>query len=76
MPRDNATTFGDLVGKLDVLHVTCDKYHRASRYRLDRLIERHGAEGTILDFLAEISAGCLRRQAGKLSDLCGATCLL
>jgi hypothetical protein len=25
LPRDGAITFGDLVGKLDVLHVACDK---------------------------------------------------
>ena len=25
MPRDGAIIFGDLVGKLDVLHVACDK---------------------------------------------------
>ena len=25
MPRDSATIFGDLIGKLDVLRVSCDK---------------------------------------------------
>lgn len=26
MPRDGAIIFGDLIGKLDVLRVACDKY--------------------------------------------------
>jgi hypothetical protein len=43
MPRDNATTFADLRGKLDVLRVTCAKCDRAGRYRLDRLIDQRGA---------------------------------
>lgn len=74
MPRNNATTFGDLVGKLGVLRVSCTKCDRAGQYRLDRLIEHRGADGTIIDFLAEISADCPRRQAGKIYDLCGASC--
>jgi hypothetical protein len=74
MPRDNATTFGDLIGKLDVLRVGCEKCGRTGRYPLDRLIEQRGADGTILDFLAELSADCPRRIAGKISDRCGALC--
>lgn len=74
MPRNNATIFGDLVGKLDVLRVTCDKRGRAGRYRLDWLIERRGADGTIIDFLADLTVDCPRRQAGKISDLCAAKC--
>jgi hypothetical protein len=38
MPRDGAIIFGDLIGKLDVLRVTCNKCERAGRCRLDRLI--------------------------------------
>jgi hypothetical protein len=32
MPRDGAIIFGDLVGKLGVLHVACDKCGRKGRY--------------------------------------------
>jgi hypothetical protein len=32
MPRDGAIIFGDLIGKLDVLNVACDKCERAGRY--------------------------------------------
>jgi hypothetical protein len=28
MPRDGAITFSDLIGKLDALHIACDKCGR------------------------------------------------
>jgi hypothetical protein len=46
MPRDGAIIFGDLIGKLDVLRVTCDKCARAGRYPLQRLIDTHRICGT------------------------------
>ena len=39
MPRDGAIIFGDLLGKLDMLHVACDKCGRTGRYAVARLIE-------------------------------------
>jgi hypothetical protein len=33
MPRDGAIIFGDVIGKLDVLAVACDKCGRAGRAR-------------------------------------------
>ena len=44
MPRDGAIIFRDLVGKLGVLSVECDKCGRRGRYHLYRLIERYGIE--------------------------------
>jgi hypothetical protein len=41
--RDRAIIFRDLVGKLDVLIVECDKCGLRGRYHLYRLIERYGA---------------------------------
>ena len=43
MPRDGVIIFRDIVGKLDVLRVECDKCGRRGSYPLDRLIERYGA---------------------------------
>jgi hypothetical protein len=37
MLRDGAITFGDLVGKLEVLRVACDSCGRAGSYRVMRL---------------------------------------
>ena len=50
MPRDGATTFGDLVDRLEDLRVTCEKCGRAGRYRLDRLIAEHGRDAKIPDW--------------------------
>jgi len=49
MPRDCAIIFRDLVGKLDVLNVECDKCGRRGRYRLDRLIERYGVDAKLFE---------------------------
>ena len=39
MLRDGAIVFSDLIGKLDMLRVTCDKCGRDGCYGLGRLIE-------------------------------------
>ena len=39
MPRDGAIIFSDLIGKLEVLRVTCEKCGRDGSYRLNGLIE-------------------------------------
>jgi hypothetical protein len=36
MPRDGATIFADLIGKLDLLRVACDKCGRDGCYGLNR----------------------------------------
>jgi hypothetical protein len=33
MPRDGAIVFGDLIGKLDDLRVSCEKCGRSGRYQ-------------------------------------------
>ena len=74
MSLNGAITFGDLVGKLDVLVVACDKCGRKGRYSVARLIERHGRDAKVLDLLAEITADCPKKQAGNMSDQCAARC--
>jgi hypothetical protein len=74
MPRDGAITFDDLVGKLDMLHVACDKCGRKGRYAVARLIEQRGREAKVLDFLAEITGDCPKKQTGNMNDQCAARC--
>lgn len=50
MPRDGAIVFSDLIGKLDVLNVACEKCGRAGRYRLDRLIQDRGRDAKLIKF--------------------------
>ena len=44
MPREGAIIFRDLVGKLDVLNIECEKCGRRGRYHLDKLIARYGID--------------------------------
>ena len=74
MPRDGAITLGDLVGKLDALEVACDKCWRKGRYGVERLVERRGHDGKIVDLLTELAAHCPRRRAGGTIDRCAANC--
>jgi hypothetical protein len=74
MPRDGAITFRDIVGKLAVLRITCDKCERSSQYRVDRLIMRHGIDAKQFEWSDEITAECPRKQARNLNDQCGARC--
>jgi len=72
MPRDGAIIFRDLVGKLEVLRIECDKCGRKGRYRVDHLIEQYGIDSKLFDW--EPEADCPRKQAGNLNDQCGARC--
>ena len=74
MPRDGATIFGDLIGKLDVLHVHCPKCSRAGRYRLQRLIYERGRDAKVIDWLGELTADCPKKLAHNWSDQCAARC--
>jgi hypothetical protein len=67
MPRDGAIIFGDLIGKLDVLHVVCDKCGRKGRYAVARLIEQRGRDAKVVDLRAEITTDCPKKQAGNMS---------
>jgi hypothetical protein len=40
MPSDGAITFREIVGKLGVVLITCDKCGRSGQYRVDRVIVR------------------------------------
>jgi hypothetical protein len=71
MPRGGAIIFRDLVGKLGVLNVECDKCNRRGRHHLYRLIERYGIDAKLFDW---ITADCPRKQARNLNDQCGARC--
>jgi hypothetical protein len=74
MPRDGAIIFSDLVGKLDVLRVSCTKCERNGSYRLNRLIEDRGCDAKIVDWLDEIAGDCPKRQSVSWNDRCQAQC--
>ena len=80
MPRDRAIIFSDLIGKLDVLRVSCSKCGRDGCYGLARLIEKRGRDAKLIDWLDELTAECPKKNARKkknarnMNDPCGARC--
>jgi hypothetical protein len=61
MPRDRAIIFADLIGKLDVIRVACDKSGRSASYTLATLIARYGATKSC-------SRGRMRGRDGRDSE--------
>ena len=74
MPREGAIIFSDLIGKLDVLRVNCEKCGRDGRYGLDRLIVKRGRDAKVIDWLDELTAECPKKIARNMNDPCGAKC--
>ena len=74
MPHDGAIVFADLIGKLDLLRLSCVKCGRDGCYGLSRLIERRGRDARLVDWLDEITADCAKKRAGNTNDRCGARC--
>ena len=74
MPRDGAIIFSDLIGKIEVLRVTCEKCGRDGRYILARLIRQRGRDAKVIDWLDELTAECPKKIARNMNDPCGAQC--
>ena len=68
MPREGAITFRDIVGKLTVLRITCDKCGRKRQYCVDHVIEQYGIDAKLFDWSDEITAGCPRKQNRHAED--------
>ena len=73
-PRDGAIIFGDLIGKLDGLRVSCEKCGRSGRYQVQRLIRDRGRDGKIVDWLDQITADCPKKATVSWNDRCAARC--
>jgi hypothetical protein len=66
-------TFGDLRDRLEVLRVACSKCESVGQYRVERLIERYGADTGLPDWKDVLTADCaLRAKPSANWDLCGA----
>ena len=74
MPREGAIIFADLIGKLDVLRVTCDVCKRDGCYGLARLIRVYGRDAKLRDWLDVIAADCPKKIARSDYSRCGAKC--
>jgi hypothetical protein len=58
----------DLVEKLAVLRVECDKCGRAGRYRVTTLAKTIGWDGKLTDWLYNLTKDCPRKNNPGLSD--------
>ena len=76
MPRDGAIIFSDLIGKLDVLRVSCDKCGRDGCYGLGRLIEKRGGDAKLIDWLDELTAECPKKSAHNMNEVSGVNILV
>jgi hypothetical protein len=74
MPRDGATIFSDLIGKLDVLRVSCGTCERDGCFGLARLINQRGRDAKLIEWLDELTATCPKKIARDMNDPCGARC--
>ena len=75
MPPDGAIIFSDLIGKLEVLRVTCEKCGRDGRYSLTFLVVDRGRDAKVIDWLDELTAECPKKIARNMNDQFGAKCL-
>jgi hypothetical protein len=67
MPRDGAIVFSDLIGKLDVLRVSCSACERDGCYGLNRLINERGRDAKLIDWLDELTAECPKKIARNMN---------
>jgi hypothetical protein len=52
----------------------CERCGRKGRYRLQSLIAERGGDASVVDWLAELTADCSRKQAQNWNDRCAARC--
>jgi hypothetical protein len=74
MPRDDALTFGDLLGRLDWREIVCTKCDRHGHYYVHGLASTHGRNFKILEWIGEMTKDCPRQNSPGLADARGARC--
>lgn len=67
-------TFGRAATKLAMLELACRRCERKGRYRLAGLIEKHGADTSIPDWLYGIRLACPLHSTVSLYQQCMVHC--
>jgi hypothetical protein len=70
--RDGAITFADLVGRLTVVRVDCDRCGRHGRYLVDKLIYDHGADAKLIEWFSRLTSDCRQKNERGVVQACQA----
>jgi hypothetical protein len=66
--RDGAITFSDLVGRLKLLRVDCDRCGRHGRYLVDKLVYDHGADAKLTEWFSKLIKDCPQKAAVRACE--------
>ena len=66
--RDGAITFSNLVGRVRVLRVDCDRCGRHGRYLVDKLVYDHGADTKLTEWFSKLIEDCPQKNAVRACD--------
>ena len=69
---DGAITFSDLVGRLTVLRVDCDRCGRHGRYLVDKLVYDHGADAKLTEWFSNLTEDCPQKKEPGVVRACDA----
>jgi len=69
---DGAITFSDLVGKLKVLRVDCDRCGRHGRYLVDKLVYDFGPDAKLTEWFRRLIKDCPQRNQDGVVRVCDA----
>jgi len=69
---DGAITFSNLIGRLSVLRVDCDRCGRHGRYLVDKLVYDHGADAKIGEWLSKLTEDCPQKKEPGVVRACDA----
>jgi hypothetical protein len=63
-------TLARIAARTSMLNVACSRCQRRGRYRLDKLIARHGANAGVRIIVPELTADCPQRNSAALMERC------
>jgi hypothetical protein len=64
--RDGTIAFSDLIGRLKVLRVDCDRCGRHGRYLVDKLIYDHGPDHNLIEWFNKLTKDCPQKNENEV----------
>jgi hypothetical protein len=69
---EGCITFSDLVGRLKVLRVDCDRCGRHGRYLVDKLVYDHGPDAKLGEWFSNLTKDCPQKYEPGVVRACDA----